>query len=91
MKNTFDLLKNGKVAEAVWANVSTKEIYPAHRSSFGYNALKADYKSQFYTKYGHDMKINQGKGRNYKQFTYSAKSMQEKGFKLVLRGEMPLW
>ena len=32
MTNTFNLLKNGKVANAVWANPTTKEIYPSNRN-----------------------------------------------------------
>ena len=88
--NKFALLKNGNVATTVWANPSTKEIYPANRNSFGYNASQAPYGSDFYNKYGKDMKVNQGKS-NYSQFTYSAKSMQELGFVLVLRGTAPLF
>ena len=36
MKNEFKLLKNGKNAETVWANPTTKEITIADRNSFGY-------------------------------------------------------
>ena len=39
MKTSFDLLKNANNATAVWANVNTKETYPANRNSFGWNAL----------------------------------------------------
>lgn len=89
MKAKFELLKNGKVATAVWANPKTKEIYPANKNSFGYNV---EYKlaDWFYNKYGKNLKQNQGKG-NYTKFYYSAKSMESVGFKLVTRGEMPLW
>jgi hypothetical protein len=89
MKNQFELLKNGNVSVAVWANVDTKEIYPANRNSFGYNALfvRGD---EFYKKYGQNMKVNQGKGR-FSGFSYSAKSMNEAGFTLLTRGEKPLW
>ena len=90
MKNSFDLLKNGKVSNNVWAKESTKEIYPANRNSFGFNAQQASFDSEFYKKYGKDMKLNQGKG-NYSSFTYSAKSMNDAGFILVKRGESPLW
>lgn len=86
---TFELLKNGNVAKTVWANKETKEIYPANRNSFGYNAqfILADW---FYKKYGKSMKTNQGK-KDYTKFYYSAKSMKEAGFELVLRGEKPLF
>ena len=88
MTSTFELLKNGKLAAAVWANPVTKEIYPANRNSFGYNAEK--FYNAFYDKYGKDLKANQGKA-NYKRWFYSAASMQSVGFQLVLRGENPLW
>ena len=89
MKTTFELLKNGKVAKTVWANKSTKEIYPANKNSFGYNAqcILGDW---FYLKYGKNMKTNQGK-LDYSKFYYSAKSMNEIGFELVLRGASPLF
>lgn len=90
MKNLFELLKNGKVANNVWANVTTKEIYPANRNSFGFNALQASFESDFYKKYGKDMKLNSPKSRNG-AFSYSEKSMNESGFVLVKRGEVPLW
>lgn len=89
MKNTFETLKNGKVAVTVWANPVTKEIYPANRNSFGYNALYT-LGDDFYNKYGKNLKHNQGKV-DYSKFYYSAKSMESVGFKLVTRGEMPLW
>lgn len=90
MKNQFETLKNRNVAVTVWAKPDTKEIYPANRNSFGYNALQAAYDSEFYKKYGKNMKLNQGKG-DYTKFYYSAKSMNEAGFVLVLRGQKPLW
>lgn len=89
MKNTFDLLKNGKVATAVWANPTTKETYPANRNSFGWNAEQV-IGNAFYHKYGVDLKTTQGRV-NYRRFFYSAKSMESVGFKLVLRGQDPLW
>lgn len=88
MKAQFDLLKNGKNATTVWANVETKEIYPANRNSFGYNALKKY--DDFYDKYGKNLKTTQGKS-DYSKFYYSEKSMNSIGFKLVMRGENPLW
>ena len=91
MTTSFELLKNGMNAKAVWANPQTKEIYPANRNSFGWNACAADYGTPFYEKYGRNMKINQGRGSNYRNYYYSARSMQEMGFKLVMRGENPLW
>jgi hypothetical protein len=89
MKTQFDILKNGNVATAVWANKKTKETYPANRNSFGYNAkyILGDW---FYNKYGKNMKINQGKS-DYRKFYYSAKSMENAGFELITRGEKPLW
>lgn len=89
MKTNFDLLKNGKVAINVWANPTTKEIYPANKNSFGFNAVHC-IGDIFWFKYGRNMKVNQGKS-NYRSFYYSAKSMQENGFQLVKRGENPLW
>ena len=89
MKTTFELLKNGKVATAVWANPSTKEIYPANRNSFGYNA-EYHFKDEFYLKYGKYLKINQGRV-DYTRFYYSAKSMESVGFQLITRGQYPLW
>ena len=88
MKAQFDLLKNGKNAITVWANAETKEIYPANRNYFGYNALKKY--DDFYDKYGKNLKTTQGKS-DYTKFYYSEKSMNLIGFKLVMRGENPLW
>lgn len=89
MKTSFDLLKNGKVGTAVWANPTTKETYPANRNSFGWNA-EYHLGNAFYEKYGKNLKTTQGRA-NSRMFYYSAKSMESVGFKLVLRGEMPLW
>lgn len=89
MKTSFDLLKNGKSASNVWANVATKEIYPANKNSFGFNACHV-IGNEFWNKYGRNMKVNQGR-HDYTRFYYSAKSMQEVGFQLVKRGENPLW
>jgi hypothetical protein len=89
MKNTFELLKNGKVATAVWANPTTKEIYPANRNSFGWNARQI-IGNDFFNKYGKDLKTTQGRV-DYRSFFYSARSMESVGFKLILRGQMPLW
>lgn len=89
MKTQFDLLKNGKVATTVWANKETKEIVVANRNCFGWNMLRG-FDKEFDTLYGNDMKINQCKG-NYRGFSYSAKSMEEKGFNLIMRGADPLW
>lgn len=90
MKNQFSLLKNGKNAETVWANAETGEIYPANRNSFGYNALQAGYETEFYKKYGCNMKLNRPNTR-HGRYSYSARQMQEIGFKLVMRGSEPLW
>ena len=89
MKTKFNIFKNGNVATTVWAKAKTKEMYPANRNSFGYNAqyVLGDW---FYEKYGKNMKTNQGKS-DYRKFYYSAKSMENVGFKLVTRGEKPLW
>ena len=89
MTTKFELLKNGNVAKTVWANPTTKEIYPANRNSFGHNA---EYRlgDDFYMKYGKNLKQNQGKG-DYSRFYYSAKSMESIGFKLVKKGDQPLW
>ena len=89
MNTNFDLLKNGKVAVAVWANPTTKEIYPANKNSFGYNA-EEHFGDAFYNKYGCHLKTNQGKS-DYRKFYYSAKSMESIGFILVKRGENPLF
>jgi hypothetical protein len=89
MKTTFTTLKNGNNAETVWANPTTKEIYPANRNSFGYNALSV-IGDDFYNKYGKSLKTNQGKS-DYRKFYYSAKSMESVGFQLVLRGTKILW
>lgn len=89
MKTTFETLKNGKNATTVWANATTKEIYPANRNSFGYNA-EYHLGDAFYNKYGKDLKTTQGKS-DFRKFYYSAKSMESVGFKLVLRGENTLW
>ena len=89
MKTNFDLLKNGKVAQTVWANKTTKEIFPANRNSFGYN-MNANL-VEFSKAYGHlDLKKHQGKG-DYSMFYHSAKQMESLGFQLVKRGENPLW
>jgi hypothetical protein len=89
MTNSFELLKNGKVATAVWANPTTKEIYPANRNSFGWNAQHFS-GNEFFHKYGKNLKTTQGRV-NFRNFFYSAKSMESVGFKLVLRGDSPLW
>jgi ABC-type thiamine transport system substrate-binding protein len=90
MTNQFETLKNGKNAIAVWANTVTKEITVANRNSFGYNVHKG-LDQEFSKKYGCNLKYTQGKGSNYRNFYHSANSMNEIGFKLVLRGEQPLW
>lgn len=90
MNTNFKTLKNGNNATTVWANPTTKEIYPSHRNSFGYNAIAAAYNSPFYNKYGKDMKTNQGKS-NYSQFSYSANAMKAIGFQLIMRNEKILW
>lgn len=89
MKNTFETMKNGNNAVAVFANAATKEIYPANRNSFGYNAVRV-FNDPFWNKYGKSMKTSQGKS-DYKKFYYSKKEMESVGFVLVLRGEKPLW
>lgn len=89
MKTTFDTLKNGKNATTVWANPTTKEIYPANRNSFGYNA-EYHLGDDFYNKYGKNLKTTQGKA-DCRKFYYSAKSMESVGFKLVLRCENPIF
>jgi hypothetical protein len=85
----FDLLKNGNVKNTVWANPTTKEIYPANKNRFGYNALSV-IGDEFYQKYGKNLKTNQGKS-DYTKFYYSAKSMESVGFRLVLRGTSPIF
>jgi hypothetical protein len=87
--NEFYLLKNGKNAETVWAKKETKEIVIANKNSFGYN-MKHSFESDFYKKYGCNLKRNQGKS-DYTSFYYSAKSMESIGFVLVKRGESTLW
>ena len=89
MKHTFEILKSGKVATTVWANPETKELYPANRNSFGYNAI-VRMSDEFYAKYGKNLKHNQGKS-NYKMFYYSQRDLESIGFRLVKRGEKPLW
>ena len=89
MKTQFETLKNGKVAVTVWANTSTKEIYPANRNSFGYNALVSN--DEFYKKYDKNMKRNAPKSPLGGSYSYSFKSMEEIGFQLVMRGDDPLW
>lgn len=88
-KTSFDLLKNGKNSTTVWANSKTKEIYPANKNCFSYNAefVLGDW---FYETYGKKMKTNQGK-KDFKKFYYSEKSMNAAGFILVKRGETPLF
>lgn len=88
MKSTFATLKNGKNAETVWANPTTKEIVLANRNSFGFN-METDIDSEFDAKY-RGLPVNQGKS-DYRKFYYSAKSMQSIGFQLVKRGENTLW
>lgn len=89
MEATFTLLKNGNNAVTVWANAETKEICIANRNPFGYNMTRG-LDSDFDRKYGCFMKTTQGRG-DYRKFYYSAKSMQEAGFTLVLRGSKPLF
>ena len=89
MENSFSTLKNGKVSASVWAKKETKEIYPANKNSFGFNAVQ-DFRTEFYNKYGCKMKANQGKSDTSK-FYFSQKSMNEAGFILVKRGENKLW
>lgn len=89
MKTKFDLLKNGSVAKTVWANLETKEIYPANSNSFGYNALLSR-NDLFYKKYGCNLKISWTKSVHSLP-CYSAKQMQSVGFELVKRGDKPLW
>mgnify|MGYP003613906598 CR=1 FL=1 len=89
MKTNFDLLKNGKNSQAVWANKETKEIVVANRNTFGYNCTRG-FDAQFDRKYGDNLKTTQGRG-NFHYFYYSANSMQSVGFELVMRGNQPLW
>ena len=89
MKANFDLLKNGNVSKTVWANPETKEIYPANSNPFGYNALW-DRGDDFYKKYGHKMSVSWTKGL-HPMPCYSARQMQSVGFRLVRRGDSPLW
>lgn len=89
MKTQFDLLKNGNNAQTVWANPTIKEITIANRNSFGYNLL-CGLDQDFRNKYGIHLKSNQGKG-DYRKFYNSAKQLESLGFKLVKRGEKPLW
>lgn len=89
MKTKFETLKNGKNATNVFANTNTKEIVEANKNSFGFNVLSV-IGDAFFKKYGKDMKTNQGK-KDYSKFYYSEKSMNEKGFVLVKRGEEILW
>jgi hypothetical protein len=89
MRTQFETLKNGKNAKTVWANVQTKEIVNANRNPFGHNCTRG-LDHDFDRKYGDFMKTTQGRS-NYHYFYYSARSMESIGFKLVLRGEMPLW
>lgn len=88
MKTQFELLKNGCVATTVWANPTKREIYPANRNSFGYNA-EYHFGDEFYNKYGKDLKVNPGKVA--RGLFYSARSMESVGFQLVMRGKLPLW
>jgi hypothetical protein len=90
MRTSFELLKNGNNATAVWANPTTREIYPANRNSFGWNALFGGDNSAFYQKYGKNMKLNSAKSR-YGAPSWSYRQMNEIGFVLVMRGDKPLW
>ena len=89
MKTTFTTLKNGKNAIAVFANPTTKEIVLANRNSFGFN-VETRIDVEFDSKYGKSLKRNQGKS-DYQRFYYSAKSVESLGFRLVKRGENPLF
>jgi len=88
LTSEFRLMGNGKVAVAVWANPSTKEVYPANRTPWNFNAPHS--LDGFYAKYGKGLRLSQGKG-NYRAFYYSAAQMRALGFQLVKRGESPLW
>jgi len=90
MKTQFEKLNNGKNAQTVWANPTTKEITSADRNSFGYNKLAGIMDKEFNDKYGVNMKKNISKSTPYR-FSYSAKQMQSIGFQLVKRGENVLW
>jgi hypothetical protein len=90
MTAQFEVLKNGTNKVTVWANPETKEITLANRNSFGYNVHKG-LDQEFATKYGCNMKYNQGKGSNFRNFYHSANSMNEIGFVLVERGQEILW
>lgn len=89
MKNQFELTKKGTVKVTVWANPTTQEIYPANRNSFGYNA-NYDITTEFYAKYGKNLKTSQGKA-DARKFYYSSNEMRKAGFQLVYRGSYPLW
>jgi hypothetical protein len=91
MKATFNLLKNGKNAISVFANETTKQIVEANRNSFGYNViLGLDKEFSDLARNTPGVKMNQGKS-NYRQFSVSKNDMEKMGFKLVLRGENPLF
>lgn len=89
MTTQFNLLKNGKNSENVWANPTTKEIVKANKNSFGFNmVLGSD--SDFDKIYRYKLNSNQSK-TNGSKFSYSYKQMESLGFQLVKRGETPLF
>jgi len=70
MKNTFDILKNGKVSNNVWANSTTKEIVFANKNSFGFNYLKGEDR-EFESKYStHEWKSNAPKNKKRRVFLF---------------------
>ena len=84
MKNQFETLKNGKNAQTVFANPTTKQIVIANKNSFGFNVICGSDKE--FDIIADGLKRNQGKS-NYSQFSYSEKAVESLGFILVKRGE----
>jgi len=88
MTTTFKILKNGKNAQTVFANPTTNKIVIANRNSFGYNVICGIDKD--FDAIAINLKRNQGKS-DYKKFSYSQKDVESLGFKLITRGENPLF
>jgi len=83
MENSFKTLKNGKNAQTVFANPTTKKIV-ANKNSFGHNVIC--YSDKEFDAIATNLKRNQGKS-DYTKFSYSQSDVESLGFVLVKRGE----
>jgi hypothetical protein len=92
MKNSFELQKNGKVAQTCFANAEKKLIVTANNTGYGFNfkyrEMAVESQVKFHNLFGFNLKASWSKGRNITP-AYSQSVMESIGFTLVKRGDIP--